>query len=274
MKSKFLISEAAKKSDVSRATLLYYDKIDLLSPSFYHENGYRYYTYKDLEKLELIHTLKESGLSLKSIKSFLDKPSHEEGIRLMTRQQEMVIEKIEELQKLQIVLDKRVEMLNEYESVEFYDDIRLDYFPEITICKMDLDHSLTDPYESAVNALKDQLDESITSYGSIPSKYGLIIDIKTFLNNQTVHVLSVYDYLSAPADTVETLELPGSYYIRCIHQGPYGNAAESLNRLMNHIDQHHYSTSSNAYLVPLIDLWAVESEEDYQSEILIAVEIE
>ena len=274
MKSKFLISQAAKKAGVSRATLLYYDKIDLLSPSFYHENGYRYYTYKDLEKLELIHTLKESGLSLKSIKSFLDNPSHQEGIRLMTRQQEMVSERIQELQKLQIVLDKRVEMLNEYESIEFYDDIRLDYFPMITVSKMDLDHSLADPYESAVNALKDQLDESITSYGSIPSKYGLVIDIASFLDNQKVHVLSVYDYLSSPSDTVKSLQVPDSYYIRCIHKGAYGNAVESINRLIKHIDQHHYTITSNAYLVPLVDLWAASSEEEYLSEILIAVEIE
>lgn len=274
MKSKYLISEVAKKAGISRATLLYYDKINLLSPSYYHQNKYRYYTYRDLEKLELILTLKESGLSLKSIQSFLDNPSHEEGIRLMIRQQEMVNERIEELQKLQIVLGKRVELLNEYENVEFYEGIRLDYFPMITVCKMDLDHSLADPYESAVNALKDQLDESITSYGSIPSKYGLVIDINTFLDSQRIHISSVYDYLSAPSDNVEIQHVPASYYVRCLHYGAYFHAGETIDKLINHINLNNYTIAGDAFLVPLVDLWAASSEEEYQSEILIPVEIE
>lgn len=274
MKSNYLISEAASRVGVSRATLLYYDKINLLSPSHSHENGYRYYTYRDLEKLELIVTLKESGLSLKAIQSFLDQPSHQKGIHLLSQQREHVLEKMEELEKLQLILEKRIAMLEEYKNVEYYEGIRLNYYPGLSICKMDLNHQEPSPFESAVNALKEQLDKSIASYGSIPSKYGICMQLNHFLETKKLHYLYVYNYSIDPTDHLEILQLPDSYYVRCLHYGAYENAHGTLQKLLNYIHQHHYTIRGDAFLVPLTDLWAATTEADYQSEILIPVEIE
>lgn len=274
MITKFLISKAAKKYHISRSTLIYYDNINLLNPSYNHENEYRYYTYNDLEKLELILTLKESGLSLSDIKSFLDNPSHEESIHLLNRQNHKINEKIQELQKLQIILEKRTSLLSEYEKIEFYDDIRLDYYPEISVCKVDLDYNTENPYEDATSHLKETLDASITSYGSIASKYGLCISIDQLYNSDFNRYKYVFDYLSQHIDIGDILELPGSYYVRCIHKGPYNMAHTSFHKLLNYVNLHHYTITGDAFLVPLVDLWAATSEDDYQSELLIPVEIE
>ncbi|WFD11871.1 MerR family transcriptional regulator [Tepidibacter hydrothermalis] len=274
MITKFLISEAAKKYNISRATLIYYDNINLLNPSYNHENGYRYYTYKDLEKLELILTLKESGLHLSDIKSFLDRPSHEESIHLLNRQNYKINQKIQELKKLQIILEKRTSLLSEYEKIEFYNDIRLNYYPEISVCKVDLNYNSKNPYEDATNRLKETLDASITSYGSITSKYGLCIDIEQLYNSDFNRYKYVFDYLSQHIDIGDILKLPGSYYVRCIHKGPYNMAHTSFHKLLNYINLHHYTITGDAFLVPLVDLWATTSEDDYKSELLIPVEIE
>ena len=86
MKREFLIGEVAKSFGISRPALIYYDRIGLLTPSYTGPNGYRYYKYEDIDKLELILSLKECGLSLDEIKNFLSSPSHPEAVELLKNQ--------------------------------------------------------------------------------------------------------------------------------------------------------------------------------------------
>lgn len=57
------ISDVAKRLGVSRSTLLYYEKIGLISAKR-RDNNYRSYSEHDIEKLIFILQLKDSGLSL------------------------------------------------------------------------------------------------------------------------------------------------------------------------------------------------------------------
>ena len=51
MKNRFLIGEVSEYLGVSRDTLRYYDKDNILKPSIIGKNGYRYYTIEDIIKL-------------------------------------------------------------------------------------------------------------------------------------------------------------------------------------------------------------------------------
>lgn len=63
----YTIGQIAKKSGLSRSTLLYYDSIGLFSPSGRTEANYRTYTEGDRERLEQICTYRRTGLSLADI---------------------------------------------------------------------------------------------------------------------------------------------------------------------------------------------------------------
>ena len=69
--SRCSISELARQFDLSRSTLLYYDRIGLLPPSGRTEAGYRVYTAKDRRLLERICHFRKAGLALKEIRAFL-----------------------------------------------------------------------------------------------------------------------------------------------------------------------------------------------------------
>ena len=90
MIGKIRIGEVAKYFNISKQTLIYYDRINLLKPSNCEENKYRYYTYDDTDKLELILMLKESGLELAAIRDYLESPTHEQGISLLTHQRNIM----------------------------------------------------------------------------------------------------------------------------------------------------------------------------------------
>lgn len=65
------ISKLARQFDLSRSTLLYYDREGLLPPSGRTAVGYRYYTPKDVRKLETICRFRRAGLTLNDIRIML-----------------------------------------------------------------------------------------------------------------------------------------------------------------------------------------------------------
>lgn len=73
------ISQAANHFGLSRSTLLHYDKIGLLSPSYRTSAGYRLYESHDIERLETICRLRRTGLSLEAIRRLLDESENESG---------------------------------------------------------------------------------------------------------------------------------------------------------------------------------------------------
>lgn len=65
------VKEVSQLSGVSVRTLHYYDEINLLTPSFIAENGYRYYDNEAFEKLQEILLFRELEFPLKEIKKIV-----------------------------------------------------------------------------------------------------------------------------------------------------------------------------------------------------------
>ena len=67
----YTTGEFAKLCGVKKQTLFHYDDIGLLEPALVKNNGYRYYSYAQYEDFLIIACLKEAGMSLKDIASYL-----------------------------------------------------------------------------------------------------------------------------------------------------------------------------------------------------------
>lgn len=70
--ARWYVKDLSKLTDVSVQTLHYYDKIGLLEPSVRFANGYRFYSERDLLKLQQIIALKFFGFELSQIKAILE----------------------------------------------------------------------------------------------------------------------------------------------------------------------------------------------------------
>lgn len=273
MISKFLIGEVAKKFNVSRPSLIYYDQIDLLKPSIIENNGYRYYTYEDIERLELILTLKESGLKLDDIKDFLSSPSHLCAIELLENQKEKVDQKIEQLEKTKKIIEKRIENITEYNGFEWYQDIKIEKKEKVKICKYRVNYNDRDPFTSSLRNLKTVLDNYPETYGAIASKFGVCISKENILNGEFYIFKYVFEYLKSDVPSPHVDELEASYYVCCLHYGPYHFTHNTLKKLLDFIEENNYKVNGNALVIPIHDIWAVHSEEDYITEIQIPVNI-
>ncbi len=72
----YTISRLAVLFKLSRSTLLYYDRIGLLTPSGRSTAGYRLYSEEDKERLRQIVLFRDIGVSLEKIKGYLEAPQN------------------------------------------------------------------------------------------------------------------------------------------------------------------------------------------------------
>ncbi len=85
---------------VRHDTLRYYDKIGLLKPTLKKENGYRYYTIRDLELLESILLSRQLDIPLKRLQEILNQGNIDDYIKLFSDHESFIEEKIKQLNEL------------------------------------------------------------------------------------------------------------------------------------------------------------------------------
>lgn len=103
----YTVNKLAKLSNVSVRTLHYYDKIELLKPSFVGDNDYRYYESPELLRLQQILFYRELGFSLTDIKKLLDAEDFDHNLALKSHRS--ALEKnVKETQELIKTIDKTI----------------------------------------------------------------------------------------------------------------------------------------------------------------------
>ena len=108
MEDYFSIGELSRYQNISKQTLIFYDKLGLFQPAYVDpSNGYRYYTARQLDELDTILILKKSGLSLQRIKELLEHYTTESSQKVLREQLGAIDRQMEELRLLRSRLSQR-----------------------------------------------------------------------------------------------------------------------------------------------------------------------
>lgn len=119
----YLIGEFSKIGQVSGRQLRHYDQLGLLNPEHIDpKTGYRYYSAKQLPRLNRILALKEMGMSLDQIKRMLDDEISPDELRGMLMMKKAQIEQMlqEEVARVRYI-ESRIEQINLEGNMENYD---------------------------------------------------------------------------------------------------------------------------------------------------------
>ncbi|WP_371185133.1 MerR family transcriptional regulator [Thalassotalea maritima] len=87
----YRISELASRVGLSRTVLLYYEKLNLIVAKR-QDNGYRYYSDRDVQQVRLIQQLQKGGLTLAECKSCLEQKLDQTVLRTRYRELQQEIE--------------------------------------------------------------------------------------------------------------------------------------------------------------------------------------
>ena len=98
MENLFSIGELAKYQNISKQTLIFYDKIGLFRPAWVDpDNGYRYYSAAQLDFLDTILIMKKIGFSLKEIQEHMKHYTIDSSLVLLRSQLTRIDQQIAEL---------------------------------------------------------------------------------------------------------------------------------------------------------------------------------
>lgn len=116
-KHTFKTAEFAALCGVKKDTLLHYDHIDLLKPQRVGENGYRYYSARQLPTYDLIAALQRLGTPLAEIRDYLNRRSPEALLSLLEEKEAALEAERRRLEQMGRLLEDTVDKVRQARSV-------------------------------------------------------------------------------------------------------------------------------------------------------------
>lgn len=112
MKDMFSIGELAGYQNISKQTLIFYDRIGLFQPAYVDpNNNYRYYEAKQIDYLDTILIMKEMGFSLSEIQEHMKNYTIDTSLITLRKQLTVIEQQIAHLQLIKNRLAHRCEQM-------------------------------------------------------------------------------------------------------------------------------------------------------------------
>ncbi len=112
-KDYFTTGEFAKLCNVKKQTLFHYDAIGIFKPEIVDKNGYRYYSYTQLETFSVLTMFKDLRVPLKEVKAHMDHRSPEALISLLEDKRKEVDHLQERLENAKKYINAKIELTRE-----------------------------------------------------------------------------------------------------------------------------------------------------------------
>ncbi|MBZ9607267.1 MerR family transcriptional regulator [Clostridium estertheticum] len=106
----FSTGEFAKLANISKQTLIFYDKKGIFSPEYKNNNNFRYYSLKQFDTLDLLITLRDIGLSLEDIKKYLDTRTPQNAINILEKENNSLKKQIEHLKNIEKKIENKIDI--------------------------------------------------------------------------------------------------------------------------------------------------------------------
>ncbi len=270
MKNKFIkISEFGSISGIPRKTLIFYDKINLLSPDKIDgNNGYRYYSYHQIDTASVIKTLCEIGMPLKEVKSYLYNRSPDDLINVLENCSSQIELQIERLNKLEGLINARLDLTKKGLNV-LPKQIQHEFCPEE---KLFLGPSLpeTETLEEAWGYLPDFYTACSNKQVEFGRPIGCIIK-KEFLSIKGYHCLSNYYYKLSDNDVRANYVKPSGLYVIGYDYIGYGQTDDLYDRIIEYMHINGLTACGDIYSEYILDEIAVSNPNNYLIQVAVQV---
>ncbi len=261
LKEYFTTGEFARLCNVKKQTLFHYDAIGILTPELVGENGYRYYSYNQLEVFDTISMLKEMDMPLADIKRYLDHRSPLGFIGLLEKQRLEVDEKIKELQWLKRFIDTRIQLTREGLSVpvgEIFLETRQEEYLLTT------EYMGADEDKDIAAAVTEHLNycHSLDIYSAY--SIGGMIPVECIVPGQSYSYSHFYTKLDHDYPQMDAIVArpAGDFAVCCDNEG-YGNVETICARLLQYAQEHGRRHGVHIYEDLLLDEMSVKGYDNY-----------
>ncbi len=261
------ISAFSKMAEITRQTLIYYDRIGLFKPARVDDNGYRYYHLNQLDTILVISILKGQGMSLEHIREHLHDRNPQSTLELLRRQEQLIQQQMMKLQRTLQMISIQAENIEHSFQVDI-DTIQVIWQPEIPllrsermrVSKQDFAEQLWDDFQ-----MRLQREQAPSGYPA-----GVIVEQEDLLNRNGDRMSYMFSRMQTHVEPQHYM--PAGYYLVSYARADYGDTDKIYPRMFDYIEQQGYIINGHAYEEYVQDEISLHNPDEYLARIMIGIE--
>lgn len=268
----FAIGEFAALFGLSKQTLFYYEKSNLLVPALVdEENGYRYYSLEQYFEFEIIINLRKLGVPLKVISGYLQNRSIEALQKIYRDKQAEYKLQIDILQRNSNNLQTKINRLEKAKNIKM-DRITLEECPE--------EYLVCTPFEANGNLKEGVTTVSKHNYSFFTSEIlneylmGYFIPKDKLLSGEHKAITQIFTRVSYPDEYPGqiTIKPEGLYAIIYTVHGFHVEFERNIKKLFEFIERNGLTVTGDLYVDQLRNYWSTTKYNEYISKLSIGVD--
>ncbi|AKA67727.1 MerR family transcriptional regulator [Clostridium scatologenes] len=260
------ISAFSKLAGISRKNLIYYDEIEILKPAFVKENGYRYYSYSQLDEVSILLALKDLDIPLKEIKNYMKNVSPDNLINLIADQKKKILEELNRLNQMNYIIEQRINNAPVISNINC-GEILLEYCEEEVLF-------LGPEYLYDCNNFEDDFISFLNYCETKKVLYGYPLGVYVDYDSLVPDNVRMYRYfykVSKDTDLIEKTIKPAGLYVITYDNSYLAEDISIFDNVIKFIEKNHLSACGNVYIENISDEIITKNPDKYLSKISVQV---
>ena len=265
MKEFYRIHELSGLFGLCPDTLRYYEEKRLLHPAR-GENRYRMYGIQDVITLNIVRSLRELGMTVEDIRTYLERRSVEETLALLEEEERLLLRRMEELERTRRQARRRQARLERYAAVEA-ERVEFLYEEERSCVFLQEDIILEGEIDFLLKKLEHRHQDYIKIIGD--QCMGAAVDGESLKQGVYNHFSRVF-FLTEPGLPSDGV-LPAGEYARLFYRGGYGALQRHYQTLLAQVAAAGRRPAGEPLELYRIDAHDTNREAEYVTELQVPV---
>ena len=272
MENLFSIGEVSKYQNISKQTLIFYDKIGLFRPAYVDpQNGYRYYSASQLDDLDAILIMKKIGFPLSRIREHMQTYNIESSLETLNSKLSVIDEQIKELQLIRSRVQQRCEQMEAARGhcAPGRPDIELEDAPAQELFCLPVDAPYT------LREISIATKQCFADGEKLPVFYqcGVVVPLERVRAGRCTEASLAFLPIEDTGEALPgLLRLPAGRRACIYHVGDYLSEGQSYEKLLAFCAGQGLRVVSDAYEFCINDYLTTHDESEYVTKIAVYVE--
>ena len=272
MEDLFSIGELSKYQNISKQTLIFYDKIGLFCPDYVDpNNGYRYYSASQIDYLDTILIMKKIGFSLNEIKEHMQHYNIDSSL-IALRKQVTVIDR--QIQELRLIRNRVLHRCGQLEDAIRHRGSESAVVIEYRDAQYILFREVKSPFtlKEISIATKKCFADSFQEQLPIFFQSGVIVPLRRIREGRFTEASTAFLPIEKTEKVKNIRQLPAGTCACIYHVGDYPSIGRSYQKLLDYCEHHNWNIISDAYEFCINDYITSHDENEYVTKIVFYVE--
>lgn len=271
MDNLFSIGELSKYQNISKQTLIFYDKIGLFRPAYVDpNNGYRYYSSKQIDYLDTILIMKKIGFSLTEIREHMQHYNIDSSLITLRKQVTAIDRQIEELH---LIRSRLLHRCTQMENAKIYKEKENAVIIEKIDAQYILFHEVEQPYSLREISIATKKCFAGSFQKGLPIFFqcGVVVPFQRIIEGRFTEAEFAFLPIEKTNQVNNIKRLHAGECVSIYHVGDYLSIGRSYQKILDYCKSHSIQIVSDSYEFCINDYITTFDENEYITKIMFYI---